>query len=117
MKFSVEEKLENLAALKVAMKNMDTEIKALQKTLIEEDGVACDYITEYGKLAFKTRENFEILDKVALIKHIGQKPYNAHSTISKTAIIKAIGELGFREILDRNLMGVKSFSQFFELRK
>lgn len=117
MDMTVEEKLEKLAALKIAMKNMDSEIKALQKVLIEDDGVACDFVTPYGKLAFKTRENYQILDKVALIKHMGQKAYNAHSTISKTGITKAIGDLGFQEVLDRNLMGVKSMSQYFELRK
>lgn len=117
MEAPVEEKIAALVQLKVKAKELETKIKILQTDLIENDGVACDFVVPEGKLAFQIRENYEILDKVALIKFLGQRVYNAHSTISKTGVTKAVGDLGFREALDKNLMAVKSVSQFFVLRK
>jgi hypothetical protein len=72
--------------------------------------------TSEGKLIYSTRENFELVDKQGIIKHLGQKVYNAHSTISKTAIEKAVGQLGFRLVLDEGLMKVKSISEYFMLK-
>ena len=114
---TVEDKLFQLASMKKEMKEMEANIKELQTDLIENEGVACDTKTPFGKLAFQIRESYGTLDKIGLIKHIGQKAYNAHSTISKTGITKAIGELGFQEVLDKEYMEVKSVSQFFVLRK
>jgi hypothetical protein len=112
----IEEKIIELAKMKTDAKDLEKKIKALQTELIEE-GVATDFETPYGKLSFKMRESFVVADKITLIKYIGQKAYNAHSTISKTGIQKAVGELGFQEVLDKGLMRIKSVSQYFELRK
>lgn len=117
IKGSVEDKLFQLASLKKEAKELEANIKKLQTDLIDEEGVACDTKTPFGKLAFQTRESYETLDKIGLIKHMGQKAYNAHSTISKSGVTKAIGELGFQEVLDKKFMSVKSVSEYFVLRK
>lgn len=117
IKGTIEEKISKLASLKTDLKRLETQVKELQTDLIVEEGVAMDFITEFGKLSFQTRETYATLDKIGLIKRIGQKAYNAHSTISKTEITKAIGDLGFQEVLDKGFMSVKNVSQFFMLRK
>ncbi len=117
IKGTVKDKLYQLASMKKEAKELETNIKELQTDLIENEGVACDTVTPFGKLAFQIRESYETVDKVGLIKFMGQKAYNAHSTISKTGVSKAIGDLGFQETLDKNLMTIKNVSQFFVLRK
>lgn len=117
LKGSVEEKLNQLAKLKKQAKALEVEIKERQVDLIENEGVACDTITPFGKLAFSVRESYEVVDKIGLIKFLGQKAYNAHSTITKTGITKAIGELGFREAVDKDLVNLKNIAQYFILRK
>ena len=117
IKGTIEEKVIQLASLKTDLKKLEAVIKELQTDLIVEEGVAVDFNTPYGKLSFQTRESYKIVDKVGLIKHIGQKAYNAHSTISKTEVTKAIGDLGFQEVLDKDFMSVKNISQYFMLRK
>jgi hypothetical protein len=114
---TVKEKLNELAFMKKDLKELEATAKELQRVLIEEDGVACDFVTPNGKLAFTMRENYEVTNKTGLIKQIGQKGYNAHSTISKSGVEKAVGELGFQEVLDKELMAIKTISQFFVLRK
>jgi len=110
------EKITALAQMKKEAKELDDRIKTLQTELIAE-GVACDTVTPFGKLCFQTRENYETVDKMGLIRHIGQKAYNANSSISKSGVERAIGELGFQEALDKELMRIKAVSQFFVLRK
>ena len=117
IKGTIAEKIEKLAKLKMQAKTLEAEIKERQVDLISVEGVAMDFITPYGKLSFQTRESYDTKDKIGLIKHIGQKAYNAHSTISKTGIKNAIGDLGFQEILDKGFMSVKSVSEYFMLRK
>jgi hypothetical protein len=114
---TVQEKLFQLASLKKEAKELESYIKELQTDLIDVEGVACDTQTPFGKLAFQTRENYEILDKTGLVKFVGQKAYNANSSISKTGVEKAIGQLGFQEVLDKHFMAVKKISEFFVLRK
>lgn len=113
---NTEQKIVYLAKLKKEAKELDTLIKDTQAELLTE-GVACDTVTEYGKLCFQTRENYETVDKMGLVRHIGQKAYNANSTISKSGVEKAIGELGFQEALDKGFMRIKGVSEFFVLRK
>lgn len=112
---TIEEKAERLAFLKMRAKWIDEEIKEIQKELLTE-GVACDLFTPMGMLVYSTRENYELVDKQGVIKHLGQKVYNAHSTISKTAIEKAVGQLGFQEVLDSGFMKVKNISEYFMLK-
>ena len=111
----IQEKANRLAYLKTKAKAIDEESKAIQKELLEE-GVACDLFSSMGMLVYTTRENYELVDKHGIIKHLGQKVYNAHSTISKTAIEKAVGQLGFQEVLDSGLMKIKNVSEFFMLK-
>lgn len=112
----VPELAEVLAENKVMLKKLEEEIKAIQEELIAR-GVACDLKTTHGKLVYSTRTNYDLVDKHGIIKHLGQKVYNAHSTISKTGIEKAVGELGFQQVLDSGFMSVKSISEYFMLKK
>ena len=106
-----------LAKMKAEAKKLEEGIKELQTDLLQFHHLCSDTVTPFGKLSYQTRENYEIVDKTGLVKFVGQKAYNANSTISKSGVEKAIGELGFQEVLDKNLMAIKTVSEFFVLRK
>jgi|GEM_PF-6763647 hypothetical protein len=112
----VEEVAVRLALLKTQERRLKEEIKEAQQELLDA-GVACNLQTKYGKLAYTVRENYATSDQAGLIKFMGQKAFNAHATISKTGVEKAIGDVGFRDALDKGLMQVKNVSEYFMLKK
>lgn len=113
----VMELAEELAQVKSSAKKLKDLSDALTEKLISEHGVNYDIPTKLGTLAFTTRDNMEISDKIGLIKLMGQKSFNAAASVSKTSVKEQIGERGLQDILDKGYFAVKSISRYFELRK
>jgi len=107
-------KAERIAELKTKIKVMEEEARTLGAELIEA-GVACDIDVSTGKLSFSVRENYAIKTQ-ELIKEMTQALYIQYATISKTNVVKAIGEAGFQKCKDRGIISTKSISEFFTFR-
>ena len=100
-----------------------TWIKNLEKEYDENSKKAWDLLKgktfqhEDGTFTKQTREFYGVLDKCALVKEMTFKVYKEHSTISKTGIIKAIGEKGFNSMEEKGVVAVSSTSEFFVFKK
>lgn len=99
------------------------ELKTLMKTLEEDyeqvSSKAWDLMKtkkqtiDAGTFTKSSREYWEVKDKCALVKEMTFKVYKENSTISKSGIVKGIGEKGFEKMKDADVVGVKSVANFF----
>lgn len=108
---------ERVAEIKSIIKGLDDEGKLIQAELLALDVVAEKVKTSYGTLSLRTRENYKVVDKEVVIDHMGQDDYNKYSTISKTSIVKAIGEQGFSDVQEEDGVQLNSVSSYYQLGK
>ena len=110
-------KYERIAEIKSIIKGLDDEAKTIQAELLAGDMKAESYSTEYGTLTLRTRENWKVTDKSAVILDIGQKAFNKHATISKAGIVNAVGEAGLVGLESDGAVALSSVSEYYQLSK
>lgn len=108
---------ERVAEIKSIIKGLDDESKIIQAELLALDVVAEKIKTSYGTLSLRSRENWKITDIEAVIDYMGQADYNQYSTISKTGIVKAVGNQGFSDIQEDGGAELTSVSSYYQLGK
>jgi len=86
---------ERFAEMKLDLKLLTTQIKEVQQELLD-DGVATDIETENGKLVFTVRENYKVNNQ--------------------PGVQDAIGSQGVQDAMDKNLIAIKSVSEYFTLK-
>ncbi len=111
----IQAKAEQLGKLKADLKALTGAVKLVQEELLAE-GVASDLHTKHGKLAFTVRENYKVNNQPELIKFMGQKAFNNHASITKKGVQDAIGSQGVQDAMDKNLIAIKSVSEYFTLK-
>jgi hypothetical protein len=101
--------------LKLKEKAIKEEYKELEeKALGYGDNVVK---TEHGKFTYSSRTTYECTDKCGIVKLMGVNTYKEHSSISKTGVIKGIGEKGFEKAIEKGLMKVKKISTFYTFKE
>lgn len=105
-----------MAKCKMIMKSAEETYKELEATALELYGSET-VITECGKFFPQERENWEVSDKDRLIKEITQKEYIKHSTITKSGIVKIVGDVGFKKLEEKGIVALKSISRFFIFKR
>lgn len=107
---------DEMADNKIAMKTLEEGYKVLEKKawkLLKDDS----YTHPKGVFRKNTRTYYGVNDKCALVKEMTFKIYKEHSSISKSGIIKAIGEKGFRKMEEQGVVGVTTIAEFFTFKQ
>lgn len=107
---------EQLADLKTKLKALEEKAKVLQKQIIE-DGGEKEVETSFGTLKFQTRENWDVTDKNKVFTTMGSACFLENCTISKSGIIKGIGEKGFKQLTDAKIIKSKPDTTYYVLKK
>lgn len=105
-----------MAKCKMIMKSAEETYKDLEKVALELYGVE-SYKTEEGNWFPQERENWEVSDKEKLIKEITQREYIKHSTITKSGVVKIVGDVGFKKLEEKGIVALKSVSRFFMFKR
>jgi len=98
-------------------------IKTLEEKYKKDEEKAWDllkvksYEHPMGIFTKNTREYYGVCDKCALVKEMTFKVYKEYSTISKSGIVKAIGEKGFDKMKEQGVVGVNSTAEFFVFKQ
>ncbi len=114
-KRSISELFNKMALIKIKIKKLENEYINLESWAINNSGVN-EYQHKKGKFTNSSRTVYEVTDKAALIKEMGTKQYKEYSTISKTNIIKCIGEKGFQKMFKKGHIAIANTSYFFIFR-
>lgn len=107
---------EQLAQLKTKLKALEEEVKALQTQIIN-DGGKKEIETALGLLKLQSRENWVVTDKNEVLGTMGRACFIENCSISKTGIVKGIGERGFKQLAGTGAVEEKPKSTFYILKK
>lgn len=109
-------KVEKLAKIKFQMKEMEAEMKKLQKELIEE-GAPDKIKTSYGTLSLASRKTISCMDKTEVFKLLGEELYISASALSFAAVKKIAGEFRAEMFEKSGLFKQTAESFYYVLRK
>ncbi len=107
---------EEMAEAKISIKTKEEKYKEMEKKAWDLLKVK-SYEHPMGKFTKNIREYYGVYDKCALVKEMTFKVYKEHSTISKSGIVKAIGEKGFDKMKEQGVVGVNSTAEFFVFKQ
>lgn len=107
---------EKLADLKLQAKNLEEQIQVVQKDLLCTPGCPKKIKTSKGTLNLVERKSWIILDKPAVFKTLTKDEFINRCSISKTAIVGSIGEIGFGKMLGNGTAEQGESSFYFTLK-
>ncbi len=108
---------QKLEELKLAQTATETAYKEFEKVLLGRYPEEKKFATEGGTFSRSQRENWEVVDKCGVVSEMGIQCYKEHSTISKSGIIKGIGEKGFEKCGNKGYVVQKESSIFYKYTK
>lgn len=109
-------KAEKLAKLKAEMKTLETEMRRIQKEMIEE-GAPDKIKTSHGTLSLASRKTISCTDKKEAFKVMGEEMYLAASTLSFASVKKIAGEFRAEMFEKSGIFMQTAESWFYTLRK
>jgi predicted nucleic acid-binding Zn-ribbon protein len=108
--------LKQLAKDKLELKALEKKIKENQEKILSTPNHPDELKTEYGTLSLRKRENWDTeSEKEKLIAEITLQTFKKYATISKSNIVKAVGEKGFLKLKNSKLITLVGESQFYQL--
>lgn len=110
------EQFEEFARLKLEEKQLKKNRKILGAKLIAQYSDK-KINTLHGKLIRTTKETWEIISKVAIIRNITQPVFNKKATLTKPQIIKAIGEIGLKKLIELGAIKLTNTTDYYKLKQ
>jgi hypothetical protein len=112
----MKEKLLRLSMMKSEFKALEIRIKELQSEIIEDPDAPQHFESEFGKLVFGDRINYNPLENDGYIQVFGQVMFNKAATITVSGVKKAFGMNGVETLDTAGMLTVKSHSEYYSLR-
>ena len=107
------------ADLKNAIKTLEEEAGLLQEKLLEEypDLVKVEIPALDGTFSQSSRESWELDDAKKLLSKIGEKVFMSIVKVGKTDCVKAVGEVGFKNLVKAKIFHLSGTSTSFTWRR
>lgn len=112
--------LDRFCYLKVKIDEFELEKSMLQEDIMDwkdrpdKDGVD---VPPYGKLCYRSRENWTVLKIPALFKKVGKSIFLEICSVTTGKLKKAVGTVGFKKLVSLKIIKQEDDTEFFQLKK